>query len=72
MHVNSHANQTVSYDERKSMLNLTAIFLIIALLAAVLGAIGVATVAISIAKICFVIFMVLFFASVFLHTAKDI
>jgi len=71
-----HAIQTLSsktvFVERNPMLNLTAIFLVIALLAAVLGGIGVAAAAVSIAKVCFVIFVVLFFASLLTHAARDI
>lgn len=47
----------------KYMLNNTVVFLIIALIAAVLGFGAVAGTAALIAKICFVIFLVMFIAS---------
>jgi uncharacterized membrane protein YtjA (UPF0391 family) len=52
-----------SAKETKTMLNNTILFLIIALVAAVLGFGAVAGTAALIAKICFVIFIVLFLVS---------
>jgi len=52
------------------MLNYTIMFLIIALVAGMLGFGVVAGTAAAIAKVCFVIFLVLFLVSLFRGTAR--
>jgi len=49
--------------ERKDMLKYAAIFLVIALIAALLGFTGIAAGAVEIAKILFFVFILLFVAS---------
>ncbi len=53
------------------MLNYAITFLIIALIAGILGFGVIAGTAASIAKICFVIFLVLFFASLFRTSGRQ-
>ncbi len=52
------------------MLNYAVIFLLIALVAGILGFGVVAGTAASIAKVCFVIFLLLFIASLFRNSSR--
>jgi uncharacterized membrane protein YtjA (UPF0391 family) len=54
------------------MLNWAVTFFIVALIAAVLGFTGVAVAAAGIAKICFVVFLVLFLVSLIAHTTRRV
>jgi uncharacterized membrane protein YtjA (UPF0391 family) len=53
------------YEVRITMLHYAVVFLVIALIAAVLGFGGIAAGAASIAKILFVVFLILFVVSLF-------
>lgn len=55
---------TRNEEKTKTMLWYTWVFLVIALLAAVLGFGGIAAASAGIAKICFIVFLVLFLVSV--------
>jgi uncharacterized membrane protein YtjA (UPF0391 family) len=57
-------------NERKPMLSYAVTFLIIALIAAVLGFGGIAGTAIGIAKILFFVFLVLFLISAVMHVGR--
>ena len=59
------ASNTTTKNEGKRMLNNAIVFLVIALIAAFLGFGMVAGVAATIAKICFVVFLILFVLSLF-------
>jgi uncharacterized membrane protein YtjA (UPF0391 family) len=59
--------------ERSSyMLNWAVTFFIVALLAAILGFTGIAVAAAGIAKILFVVFLVLFLVSLIAHTTRRV
>jgi uncharacterized membrane protein YtjA (UPF0391 family) len=58
------------YSRRFYMLGWTVTFLVIALIAAVLGFTGVAVAAAGIAKLLFVVFLILFVVSLFTHLGR--
>jgi len=63
----SHSDRYSDFDQEVEMLGWALTFLIVAIIAAIFGFGGIATTAAGIAQILFVVFIVLFLASLLYH-----